>query len=98
MGIVKSNSVAVIDLATNAIVKKITVGKSPHDIKISDDQQTIYTTDIDSGTVSIINTTSNTLIDQLETGGDRAVHGIAIFNNKMYVGDVYGGMVLSHKR
>lgn len=94
MGIVKSNSVAVIDLATNAIVKKITVGKSPHDIKISDDQQTIYTTDIDSGTVSIINTTSNTLIDQLETGGDRAVHGIAIFNNKMYVGDVYGGKVL----
>lgn len=94
VGNAKSNSVAVIDLATNAIVKNITVGKSPHDIKISDDQQTIYTTDIDSGTVSIINATSNTLIDQIETGGDRAVHGIAIFNNTMYVGDVYGGKVL----
>ena len=94
VGNAKSNSVAVIDLATNAIVKNITVGKSPHDIKISDDQQTVYTTDIDSGTVSIINATSNTLIDQIETGSDRAVHGIAIFNNTMYVGDVYGGKVL----
>src|SRR5215207_9157590 len=34
VGNAKSNSVAVIDLATNAIVKNITVGKSPHDIKI----------------------------------------------------------------
>src|SRR5919106_898570 len=48
VGNAKSNSVAVIDLATNAIVKNITVGKSPHDIKIFDDQQTVYTTDIDS--------------------------------------------------
>jgi YVTN family beta-propeller protein len=94
VGNAKSNSVSVIDLATNAIVKNITVGKSPHDIKISDDQQTIYTTDIDSGTVSIINATSNMLINQIETGGNRAVHGIAIFNDTLYVGDVYGGKVL----
>jgi YVTN family beta-propeller protein len=94
VGNAKSNSVSVIDLATNAIIKNITVGKSPHDIKISDDQQTVYTTDIDSGTVSIINATSNTLIDQIETGDNRAVHGIAIFNDTLYVGDVYGGKVL----
>jgi YVTN family beta-propeller protein len=94
VGNAKSNSVAVIDLATNAIIKNITVGESPHDIKISDDQQRVYTTDIDSGTVSVINSTSNTLIDQIETGGNRAVHGIAIFNDTMYVGDVYGGKIL----
>jgi YVTN family beta-propeller protein len=94
VGNAKSNSVSVIDLATNVIVKNITVGKSPHDIKISDDQQTVYTTDIDSGTVSIINATSNTLIHQIETGANRAVHGIAIFNDIFYVGDVYGGKVL----
>jgi YVTN family beta-propeller protein len=89
----KSNSVSVIDLATNAVIKNITIGKSPHDIKISDDQQTVYTTDIDSGTVSIINATNNTLITQIDTGG-RAVHGIAIFNDTLYVGDVYGGKIL----
>ena len=89
----KSNSVSVIDLATNAVIKNITVGKSPHDIKISDDQQIVYTTDIDSGTVSIINATNNALVKQIDTGG-RAVHGIAIFNDTLYVGDVYGGKVL----
>jgi YVTN family beta-propeller protein len=94
VGNAKSNSVSVIDLTTNAIIKNITVGKSPHDIKISDDQQTVYTTDMDSGTVSIINATSNTLINQIQTGGNRAIHGIAIFNDTLYVGDVYGGKVL----
>lgn len=94
VGNAKTNSVSVIDVATNSIVKNITVGKSPHDIKISDDQQTVYTTDTDSGTVSIINATSNTLINQIETGGNRAVHGIVIFNDTLYVGDVYGGKVL----
>jgi YVTN family beta-propeller protein len=89
----KSNSVSVIDLATNAVIKNITVGKSPHDIKISNDQETVYTTDIDSGTVSIINATNNTLITQIDMGG-RAVHGIAIFNDTLYVGDVYGGKIL----
>jgi YVTN family beta-propeller protein len=93
VGNAKSNSVSVIDLATNAVIKNITVGKSTHDIKISDDQQTVYTTDIDSGTVSIINATNNTLLKQIDIGG-RAVHGIAIFNDTLYVGDVYGGKVL----
>lgn len=31
----KSDSVSVIDLATNEVVKDITVGNSPHDLKIS---------------------------------------------------------------
>ncbi len=33
----------------------------------------MYTTDIDSGTVSIINATNNMLIRQIDTG-ERAVH------------------------
>ncbi|AFU57364.1 hypothetical protein Ngar_c04170 [Candidatus Nitrososphaera gargensis Ga9.2] len=45
----------------------------------------MYTTDIDSGTVSIINATNNMLIRQIDTG-ERAVHGIAIFNDMLYVG------------
>ena len=92
VGNAKSNSVSVIDLATNQVVKNITVGKGTHDIKISDDQQIVYTTDIDSGTVSIVNTTSNMVMDQIDTGV--AVHGVAAFNDTVYVGDVYGGKVL----
>jgi YVTN family beta-propeller protein len=92
VGNAKSNNISVIDLATNKVIKNITVGSGTHDIKISDDQQIVYTTDIDSGTVSIVNTTSNTLIDQINA--DVAVHGVAEFNNILYVGDVYGGKLL----
>jgi YVTN family beta-propeller protein len=63
VGNAKSNNISVVDLATNKAIKNITVGSGTHDIKISDDQQTVYTTDIDSGTVSIVNATSNTLMD-----------------------------------
>jgi YVTN family beta-propeller protein len=92
VGNAKSNNISVIDLATNKVIKNITVGSGTHDIKISDDQQIVYTTDIDSGTVSIVNATSNTLIDQINTSV--AVHGVAEFNDTLYVGDVYGGKLL----
>ena len=87
-----SNSISVIDLATNTVIRNISVGNSPHDLKISQNQETLYSTDIDSGTISVINTTTNTLIRQIPT--DVSVHGIAIFNDTLYVGDVYGGKVL----
>ena len=92
VGNAKSNSISVIDLATNKTIKNVTVGSGTHDIKISDDQKTVYTTDIDSGTVSIVNATSNVLVDQINT--DVAVHGVAESGDTLYVGDVYGGKLL----
>jgi len=89
-----SSSVSVIDLNTNKVIENISVGDSPHDIKISDDQQLVYTTDTDSGTISIINASTMSLIDQIKTNVS-ALHGIAIANdNTLYVGDVYGGKIL----
>jgi YVTN family beta-propeller protein len=93
VGNTKSNSISIIDLVTNTVVKNIILDYSPHDIEISDDQQVIYSTDMDSGTISIFNATTNTLINQITTGGG-AVHDIAIFNGTLYVGDVYGEKVL----
>ncbi len=87
-----SNTISVIDIETNSLVRNIAVGDSPHDLKISKDQQVLYSTDTDSGTISIIDTTTNTLIDQIVTGV--TAHGIAIFNDTLYVGDVFGGKVL----
>ena len=92
VGNAKSSNISVIDLATNKVIKNIPVGSGTHDIRISEDQQVVYTTDIDSGTISTVNATENTLIDQINTGV--AVHGIAEVNNTLYVGDVYGGKVL----
>jgi len=82
VGNAKSNTVSAIDLDNNLIIKNISVGKSPHDIKISGDQQRVFTTDTDSSTISVINATNDTLIKQIPTKGVRALHGIAISENE----------------
>src|ERR671919_653015 len=89
-----SNSISVIDLATNTILRNITVDGTPHNIKLSEDQLTLYilTSDRDSGTIFMLNTTSNELMKEIPT--EVSVQDIAIFNGTMYASDVLGGKVL----
>jgi YVTN family beta-propeller protein len=89
-----SNSISVIDLATNAILRNITVDGTPHNIKLSEDQLTLYilTSDRDSGTIFVLNTTSNELMNEIPT--EVSIFDIAIFNGTMYASDVGGGKVL----
>src|SRR5215217_2975351 len=89
-----SNSISVVDLETNTIVRNITVDGTPHNIKLSEDQLTLYiiTTDGDSGTILMLNTTSNELMKEISTGV--SIQDIAIFNGTLYVSDVSRGKVL----
>src|SRR5918994_2390910 len=89
-----SNSISVIDLATNTILRNITVDGTPHNIKLSEDQMTLYilTSDRDSGTIFMLNTTSNEIMKEIPT--EVSVQDIAIFNGTMYASDVVGGKVL----
>src|SRR3712207_2681420 len=89
-----SNSISIVDLATNAILRNITIDGTPHNIKLSEDQLTLYvlTSDGDSGTIFMMNTTSNELMNEIPTGV--SVQDIAIFNGTMYASDVRGGKVL----
>src|ERR671919_1053712 len=89
-----SNSISVIDLATNTILRNITVDGTPHNIKLSEDQLTLYilTSDRDSGTIFMLNTTSNELMREIPT--EVSIFDIAIFNGTMYASDVGGGKVL----
>src|ERR671919_1431174 len=89
-----SNSISVIDLATNAILRNITVDGTLHNIKLSEDQLALYilTSDRDSGTIFMLNTTSNVLMREIPT--EVSVQDIAIFNGTMYASDVLGGKVL----
>ena len=89
-----SNSISVVDLATNTILRNITVDGTPHNIKLSEDQLTLYilTSDRDSGTIFMLNTTSNELMKEIPT--EVSVQDIAIFNGTMYASDVLGGKVL----
>jgi YVTN family beta-propeller protein len=89
-----SNSISIVDLATNAILRNITVDGTPHNIKLSEDQLTLYilTSDRDSGTIFMLNTTSNELMNEIPT--EVSVQDIAIFNGTIYASDVRGGKVL----
>jgi YVTN family beta-propeller protein len=88
----ESNSISVIDLATNAIVRNITLGESAFDVKLSEDQLTLYVTDMHSGTVVKINATNYKLVQQIPTG--LSVYDIANFNGTLYVGDIFSGKML----
>ena len=59
-----SSSISIVDLATNASLRNITVDGTPHNIKLSEDKLTFYilTSDRDYGTIFILNTTSNNLM------------------------------------
>ena len=89
-----SNTISVMDLATNAILRNITVDGTIHNIKLSDDQMTLYivTSDGDSGTIFMLNTTTNELMREIPTEG--SVQDIAIFNGTMYASDPLEGRVL----
>ncbi|MDQ3852434.1 MAG: DUF192 domain-containing protein [Thermoproteota archaeon] len=89
-----SNSISIIDLATNAVLRNITVDGTPHNIKLSEDQLTLYilTSDRDSGTIFMLNTTNNELMNEIPT--EVSIQDIAIFNGTMYASDVSGGKVL----
>jgi YVTN family beta-propeller protein len=88
----QSNSISVVDLGTNAIVTNLTLGKATFDVKLSEDQLTLYLTDMPSGTIIKINTTNYGLAGQIPTGV--SVHDIANFNGTLFVGDVFGGKIL----
>ncbi|MDQ3837465.1 MAG: DUF192 domain-containing protein [Thermoproteota archaeon] len=89
-----SNTISVMDLATNAILRNITVDGTIHNIKLSDDQMTLYivTSDGDSGTIFMLNTTTNELLREIPTEG--SVQDLAIFNGTMYASDLLEGRVL----
>lgn len=89
-----SNTISVMDLATNAILRNITVDGTIHNIKLSDDQMTLYilTSDGDSGIIFMLNTTTNELMNEIST--EVSVQDIAMFNGTMYASDALGGKIL----
>ena len=89
-----SSSISVIDLATNSILLNITLDEMLQNIKLSEDQLTLYvmTTDGASGSIFMLNTTSNELIKEIPT--EASVQDVANFNGTLYVSDLIGGKVL----
>jgi YVTN family beta-propeller protein len=87
------NEVQVIDTATNRITTAIAVGNNPETVGVSSDGSRIYVGNCgDSGSVSIIDGTSNSMIITIPVGpvvlnGGTCAGGIAVSpdNSKVYV-------------
>ena len=61
-GEVNSNTVSVIDIATDTVVGSVTVGNKPLGIDVTPDGKYVYVTNSNDGTVSVINTATNKMV------------------------------------
>ncbi len=85
-----SNSVSVIDTATNTVVATITAGSSPIGVAITPDGARAYVANQIAGTVSVINTVSNTVVATITLGGSPFGVAITPDGTRAYVANSFG--------
>ena len=80
-----SNSVTVVDVATNIVTAAIPVGNSPQGVTVSMDGNHVYVTNFNDNTVSVINTATNSVSATIPVG--LQPYGISVSPNgsKVYV-------------
>ena len=71
-----SNSVTVVDLASNTVTATIEVGKGAHGVVTSSDSKYLYVTNMFENTVTVIDTEQNKVVDTIEVG--EVPNGISI--------------------
>jgi len=80
-----SNTVSVIDTATNTVVSTIPVGISPGGVAVTPDGSKVYVTNFLSNTVSVIATATNTVVSTIPVGTDPAGVAVTPDGSKVYV-------------
>lgn len=65
---VGSNTVSVINTASNTVVSTINVGNSPIAVSVSPDNKRVYVANSGSGSISVIDAVNNTLIKNIGVG------------------------------
>ncbi len=71
-----SDSLLVVDTATGRVLKRIAVGRRPHDVAVAADDRTVYVTNRFSGTVSVIDAAAGRVVDEIAVGGEP--HGVVV--------------------
>ncbi len=64
-----SDTVSVVDTATNTVITTIPVGNGPEGLAVTPDGTRVYVPNWEDGTVSVISTTSNTVVATVTVGG-----------------------------
>ncbi|HXA00526.1 MAG TPA: YncE family protein, partial [Cytophagaceae bacterium] len=88
-----TNTVSVIDPATNAVVTTITVGNGPQNSVISSYNNYIYVPNNSDGTVSVINPATNTVVTTISVGSGPRYAVFASSNNCIYIANESSGTV-----
>ena len=88
----ESNTVSVIDTATNTVTATVPVGSEPEGIAVSPDGTGVYVANLKSNTVSVIDTATNTVTATVSVGNNP--HGVAVKGTKVYVTN-YGDTTVS---
>lgn len=76
-------TVAVIDLSSNTVTNTITVGHAPFSVAVASSGGFAYVTNRDDDTVSLINTATDTVIEDLEVG--ETPEGIFVGFGEIYI-------------
>ncbi|MEU5010854.1 IPT/TIG domain-containing protein [Streptomyces sp. NPDC021749] len=80
-----SNTVSVIDTATNTVTDTIATGAGPTDMAIGPDGTRAYVTVFDDGLVSVFHLPSNTLVTDIPVGAGATMAAITPDGTRVYV-------------
>ncbi len=75
-----NNKLYKLDLQTKEVTQSITVGKAPHGVVINEDNSKVYVTNLEVGTVSVVDTETEREITQISVGSKP--NGISIWNGQ----------------
>ncbi|WP_203986125.1 beta-propeller fold lactonase family protein [Sphaerisporangium rufum] len=82
-----SDTVSVIDTATNTVIRTVAVGDGPWGVAFSPDGTRAYVTNSGSATVSVIETVAHTVVGTIALPAGSAPHGVVVRpdGNRVYV-------------
>jgi YVTN family beta-propeller protein len=76
VGLFRDNAVAVLDTATNMVVKTIPVPPGPHGLVVTPDGRKVYVSSEGASTVSVIDAVTDSVVNSIDVGA--TPHGLAI--------------------
>jgi YVTN family beta-propeller protein len=89
----EDNSLLVVDLSKNKVLKKIGVGNLPHSVILSNNEQRAYVSNQWSDDISVIDLTTFKVVDTLKTGNGPAGMSLSADNKYLYVVDSYSSNI-----
>ena len=89
-----SDTVSVVDTATNVVVAIIPVGDRPDELAVTPDGSRVYVVNTQSGTVSVISTASNTVIATVPVGANPQTVTITPNGARAWVSGYSGTVVI----